>query len=94
MTDSATMTLRLRQETKDRLDALAKSTRRSRSFLAAEAIEAFLRANAWQVEQIGRAVEKADVGGPFVPHDEAMAYLEARARGEEPELPEGVVLKP
>ena len=35
---SSTMTIRLDDEVKDRLDKLADSTQRSRSFLAAEAI--------------------------------------------------------
>lgn len=94
MPSTTTMTVRLSQETKDRLDALAASTKRSRSFLAAEAIEAFVEANAWQVEEIREALEQADAGGPFVSHEEAMAYLEAKARGEEPEPPKGMMLKP
>ena len=35
---STTMTIRLDDEAKDRLDRLAESTQRSKSFLAAEAI--------------------------------------------------------
>ncbi|MGJ7498650.1 CopG family ribbon-helix-helix protein, partial [Variovorax sp. RT4R15] len=35
---STTMTVRLEDEVKDRLDVLAASTQRSKSFLAAEAI--------------------------------------------------------
>jgi RHH-type rel operon transcriptional repressor/antitoxin RelB len=82
MADSTTLTLRLSKELKDKLDRLAESTRRSRSYLAAEAITEYVDANAWQIEEIGKAVRKADAGGPFVSDAEATNYLDALARGE------------
>jgi len=39
---STTITIRLEEEVKDRLDRLAESTNRSKSFLAAEAIREFV----------------------------------------------------
>ena len=60
------MTVRLSKELKTKLERLAASTRRSKSYLAAEAIAEYVELNAWQVEEIGKAVEKADAGGPFV----------------------------
>ena len=62
MSGSDTLTIRLDAELKARLEALAKSTRRTKSFLAAEAIAAFVDANAWQVAEIERAVQEADAG--------------------------------
>jgi predicted transcriptional regulator len=79
MTDSATLTVRLSKETKERLDALAASTRRSTNYLAAEAIAAYVAANAWQVEAVRAAVAAADAGAPFYAHEDVMAYLERRA---------------
>ena len=46
---STTMTIRLEEDTKARLDALAESTNRSRSFLAAEAIREYIALNEWQI---------------------------------------------
>ena len=43
------MNLRLPKAVWDKLDALAKSTRRSKSCLTAEAIAAYVVGNAWQV---------------------------------------------
>jgi len=40
---STTMAIRLDEDVKSRLDRLAASTQRSKSFLAAEAIQAFRR---------------------------------------------------
>ena len=89
MSKSAILTVRLAQDAKDRLAALAQTTQRSAAVLAAEAISEYLAANAWQFEETGKALAKADAGGPFVRHEDAARYLEALARGEEPEPPPG-----
>lgn len=59
---STTMTIRLEDEVKDRLDRLAESTQRSKSFLAAEAIRSFVEINEWQVAEIREALDEADAG--------------------------------
>jgi predicted transcriptional regulator len=65
MAASTTVTVRLSREAHDRLKGLALSTQRTPSFLAAEAIAAYLETQAWQVAAIEEAVRKADVGGSF-----------------------------
>lgn len=57
---STTMTIRLEEDTKARLDALAESTSRSRSFLAAEAIREYIALNEWQIGEIQTALREAD----------------------------------
>ena len=59
---STTMTVRLEDEIKDRLDQLAEATQRSKSFLAAEAIRAFVETNEWQIGEIRAALREADAG--------------------------------
>ena len=59
---STTMTIRLDDEVKDRLARLADSTHRSKSYLAAEAIRAFVEINEWQVAEIREALAEADAG--------------------------------
>ena len=59
---STTMTIRLEDDVKDRLDVLAEATHRSKSFLAAEAIRAFVESNEWQIAEIRSAVKEADAG--------------------------------
>ncbi len=59
---STTMTVRLEDEVKERLDKLAESTQRSKSFLAAEAIRAFVENNEWQIAEIRAALREADAG--------------------------------
>ena len=57
---SATLTLRLDDDLKQRLDRLSKATQRTRSFLAAEAIREFVDLNEWQIGEIEEAKAEAD----------------------------------
>lgn len=93
-TRPAKVQARLRRETHERLKALAKATDRDVSYLMSEAAERYVEQEAWQVEAIAEAVAHADAGGPFVAHEDAMAYLDAVARGEKPKPPRGFATKP
>jgi RHH-type rel operon transcriptional repressor/antitoxin RelB len=62
MADSTILTLRLDQNLRNRLDKLAKSTKRSRSFLAAEAIRDYVALNDWQIEEIQKGIAEANRG--------------------------------
>ena len=66
---STTMTIRLEEDTKARLDALAESTNRSRSFLAAEAIREYIALNEWQIGEIQTALGEADKDDFATPAD-------------------------
>ncbi len=59
---STTMTIRLEDEVKDRLDVLAEATQRSKSFLAAEAIRVYVESNEWQIGETQAALKEADAG--------------------------------
>lgn len=76
MTGSTTMSIRLSSETKAQLGELATATRRSKSFLAAEAVEAYVARERAIVEGIERGL--ADMkAGRTIPHDDAMAEVDA-----------------
>ncbi len=60
MSETTTITVRLDAALKAKLELLAKSTQRSKSWLAAEAISAYVEQEAWQIEQIQAAVQQAD----------------------------------
>jgi predicted transcriptional regulator len=59
---AAAFTIRLDDEMLAKLDALAADTDRSRSWIAAKAIEAYVELNAWQIEQIKAGLAEADRG--------------------------------
>ncbi|HLG86024.1 MAG TPA: CopG family ribbon-helix-helix protein [Alphaproteobacteria bacterium] len=73
---STTFTVRIDQSTKDRLEKLARNTGRSRSFLAAEAINEYLDVNEWQVAGIKRAIASFD-RGEGVSHQEVKEWVES-----------------
>jgi RHH-type transcriptional regulator, rel operon repressor / antitoxin RelB len=72
---SGTVTLRLDDEVKNKLEKLAESTHRSRSFLAAEAIKAYVESNDWQVTEIQQALKEAEAGD-FSSQDEVNAVID------------------
>jgi predicted transcriptional regulator len=57
---SSTMTIRLEDGIKNRLDQLAIVTQRSKSFLASEAIAAYVDTNEWQLGEIQAALTQAE----------------------------------
>jgi len=57
-----TDTFTVHRSAKTRLQELAKSTGRSRAFLAAEAIHEYLDVNEWQVAGITKALASLDRG--------------------------------
>lgn len=82
MSASQPVSIRLSPRTKKDLDRVAKSQRRSRSFVAEEAIREYLSVNDWQVSRIKEAIESAD-RGEFATDDEVKATfrrLKQRAR--------------
>lgn len=72
-----TMTIRVDAETKQRLEKLATATTRTKSFLAAEAIRAYLDMNEWQIQETQAAVQEADIADEdgFVPHEKVQTWL-------------------
>jgi len=71
---SSTFTVRVDSAVKKRLEKLAKSTGRSRSFLTAEAIAEYVDVNEWQVAGIKQAIASMD-RGEGVPHEQVEALV-------------------
>ena len=74
MTASTTMTIRVSPEVKQKLDRIATDTRRSKSFLAGEAVAAYVERELEIIDGIKRGMADA-AAGRVVPHDQAMAEL-------------------
>ena len=56
---TTTLSVRIDSNTKKQLEVLAKRARRSKSFLAAEAIAAFVEAESWQLDEIQAGLGRA-----------------------------------
>ena len=94
MSETTTISVRISAETKARLSRLAESTKRSQAFLAAEAIDAFVDLNEWQVSEIKRTIEEADAGGPFAARQDVNAWLSSWGDEEEQDAPEARIRRP
>ena len=76
MTASTTMTIRVRPDVKEKLDRIASGTQRSKSFLAGEAVAAYVDRELEIIDGIKRGMADA-AAGRVIPHDEAMAEIYA-----------------
>jgi len=83
---STTFTVRVDSAAKRRLERLAKSTGRSRSFLAAEAINEYLDANEWQIAGIKQAIASLDQGGG-ISHELVKDWVASWRSGKERPMP-------
>lgn len=78
MSQSEPITVRLPLAVKQKLEALAVSTRRSKSWLAAEAIAAYVEEQSWQIQQIEEALVLADSDqAVWVDGEEVGSWLES-----------------
>ena len=76
MPAKAILNIRLPAETLRGLDAIAAATRRTRSFIANEALEAWIARESAIIEDIRVGLEEARAG-KVVPHERAMRDLDA-----------------
>ncbi len=74
MGDSTTVTIRVTKSIKDRLENLARETKRSKSSLAAEGISMFVDLEERQIEGIKQALTSID-RGLGVAHDDVEAWV-------------------
>ena len=74
MSDSTTITVRVSKTVKDRLESLAKETKRSKSSLAAEGISTFVDLEERQIEGIKKALTSID-NGLGVPQADVAAWV-------------------
>lgn len=76
MSNSATLTVRISPEIKKRLGQLADRTRRTKSYLANEAITGFVERELAIIAGIHRGLDDMQAGR-VVPHKQAMRRLRA-----------------
>jgi predicted transcriptional regulator len=77
MSKSAMMTVQLPPELDEKLAALARARKRSKSDLASEANAAFIDVDAWQVSHIEASLAEARSGEPGVLHEDVVRWAES-----------------
>jgi RHH-type transcriptional regulator, rel operon repressor / antitoxin RelB len=83
---TTTLSVRIDSDTKDQLEALAKRSRRSKSFLAAEAIAAYVEAETWQLDEIQAGLQALD-SGRAVAHGDVSKWLRSWGKKRERKAP-------
>jgi RHH-type transcriptional regulator, rel operon repressor / antitoxin RelB len=78
-----TLSIRVDSETKKRLDALS---RRSKSFLAAEAITAYVESEEWQLGEIQSVIAELE-SGQGVSHERVAKWLKTWGEAGETKAP-------
>ena len=81
-----TLSIRIDSETKKRLDALSKRSKRSKSFLAAEAIAAYVDSEEWQLGELQAGIAELD-GGQTVSHEKVAKWLRSWGKPSESSAP-------
>jgi len=66
------ITIRVETEIKEKLDRMAIATKRSKSYLASEALQDYIKLNEWQITAIQEGIRQAD-NGQLIPHEEIKA---------------------
>jgi predicted transcriptional regulator len=81
-----TLSIRLEASTKKRLDALAKRSKRSKSFLAAEAIAAYVETEEWQLRELEAGIAELD-SGQAVSQEKVSKWLKSWGKHGETKAP-------
>ena len=83
---TTTLSVRIDADTKNQLEALAKRARRSKSFLAAEAITAYVETEIWQLDEIRAGLEDLDHGRTLA-HKDVSKWLRSWGKKGERKAP-------
>lgn len=84
--DNVNIKISVPAELKERLDSLARTTRRSSSDLTADELRRLMDQDESEIDQIRKAVEESrSPNARIVPHEQAMAWI--RSRGAATALP-------
>ncbi|MBL8211431.1 MAG: CopG family ribbon-helix-helix protein [Bryobacterales bacterium] len=81
-----TLSIRLDSDTKKRLDALSKRSKRSKSFLAAEAITAYVASEEWQLGEVHSGISDLESGNS-VSHEKVSKWLNSWGKQGESKAP-------
>ena len=87
MAKSDVITIRVSPNMKLRLEALAKATERTQSWLAEAALNSYLEDQEWQIRRIQDGIAAAD-RGELVEHERVMEWMESWGSDHEKPMPE------
>jgi RHH-type transcriptional regulator, rel operon repressor / antitoxin RelB len=83
---SSVLSVRVPDSLKAELELLSVATRRSKAFLAQEALGEYVRRNAWRARALQDALTEADKGA-FIAHEAVAAWAESLGTDDEKSVP-------
>ena len=87
ITSSTVLTLRVPEELKEQLDYLSDATKRSKAYLATEALNEYVHRNSWKAKKLHEALVEA-AKGEFISHELMVAWVDALGTSSEGSPPE------
>ena len=69
------LSVRVPEELKEQLDYLSRSAKRSRAYLASEALGAYVRKKGWRAKELHEAIKHADKGD-FISHEAMIEWAD------------------
>lgn len=88
---STVLSVRVSEALKEQLDYLSRTTKRSKAYLAAEALDDYVRKNAWRARELHAALVEADKG-QFISHEAMLAWTDSLGSDAEPAAPKPDIL--
>jgi len=79
---STVLSVRVPKELKEQLEYLSRSTKRSKAYLATEALGHYVKKNAWRAKELHEAIAEADKG-LFVSHEAMIEWADSLGAGKE-----------
>ncbi|MBI5003482.1 ribbon-helix-helix protein, CopG family [Candidatus Kaiserbacteria bacterium] len=83
---SSVLSVRVPEELKGQLESLSRATKRSKAYLAAEALADYVRKNAWKAQELQTAIKEADKG-VFISHEAMTVWVDSLANGKKIRAP-------
>ena len=87
------LSVRIPEQLKEQLDYLSRSTKRSKAYLAAEALGDYVKKNAWRAKELHEAISEADKG-VFVSHEAMVAWVDSLGTDKELAPPKPDIRRP
>lgn len=85
---AVTLSVRIQPKAREQLEELASATGRTKSFLAAEAIEIYLLTQQWQATEIKKSLKKANSKKAiFIAHEKVSSWLNSWGEENEEDPP-------
>ena len=83
---SSVLSVRVPKELKEQLEYLSRSSKRSKAYLATQALADYVKRNAWRAKELHEAIKEVDKG-VFLSHEAMVAWADQLGTDDEAALP-------